>query len=400
MTTQADTTQSRHSGPLAFGQPAHRRPVRLLVAVTVAVLCLPAACTGSDDPKARKPAAAHDYWPTHGWRTAAPADHGVDPALPGRIDRQAAAIPELRSVLVVRGGYLVVGRYYGGATATAHQPVFSVTKSVTSALVGIALREGHLHSLQQTVGELLADKLPADADPRMATVTVQQLLTMTSGLPPDPDNRPVGMLASRDWVRFVLGRRLLHDPGEVFAYSTEGSQLLSAIVATSSGQTTLAFARHHLFGPLGIATQPAAEPVDTPENLSVYLRAGFAWARDPQGYHIGGGTLKLTSPDLAKLGYLYLNQGRWDRTQVVPADYVGASTRTHSAGRDNASYGYHWWVETVRDHAAFFAQGAAGQFIEVVPDLDLVAVVTTSGERPLDRSKTLINSLIVPAVKQ
>lgn len=114
----------------------------------------------------------------------------------------------------------------------------------------------------------------------------------------------------------------------------------------------LAFARRHLFGPLGIATHPAAEPVDTPENLSVYLRAGFAWARDPQGYHIGGGTLKLTSPDLAKLGYLYLNQGRWDRTQVVPADYVGASTRTHSVGRDNASYGYHWWVETVGDHAA------------------------------------------------
>jgi CubicO group peptidase (beta-lactamase class C family) len=107
----------------------------------------------------------------------------------------------------------------------------------------------------------------------------------------------------------------------------------------------------------------------------------------------------VTSPDLAKLGYLYLNQGRWDRTQVVPADYVGASTRTHSAGRDNVSYGYHWWVETVGDHAAFFAQGAAGQFVEVVPDLDLVAVVTTSGERPLDRSKTLINSLIVPAVK-
>jgi CubicO group peptidase (beta-lactamase class C family) len=328
----------------------------------------------------------------------------MDPALPGRIDRQAAAIPELRSVLVVRGGYLVVGRYYGGATASTYQPVFSVTKSVTSALVGIALREGYLTSLEQTVGELLADKLPADPDPRMAKVTVQQLLTMTSGLPPDPDNRPVRMLTSRDWIRFVLGRRLLHDPGQVFAYSTEGSQLLSAIVATSSGQTTLAFARRHLFGPLGIATIPAAEPVavETPVNISRYLRAGFAWARDPQGYHMGGGTLKLTAPDLAKLGYLYLNQGRWDRTQVVPADYVGASTHPQSGrgGLNNASYGYHWWVETVGDHAAFSAQGAGGQYVYVVPELDLVAVVTTSGERPASPTRTLITSLIVPAVKQ
>ena len=249
--------------------------------------------------------------------------------------------PQVRSVLVIRHGYLVYERYWQGFTASDGHDSRSVTKSFVSALVGIALRDRHLESLDQTVEELLADHLPANADPRLRQATVKQLLAMTSGLASD-DSSLGGddkiwdrMARSRDWIRHTLGRRLESNPGERFAYSSATSHLLSAIVADSTGQSTLAFARAELFGPLGIATDHALEltvnhwPV-TQAELETFEQATVAWPRDPQGYHFGGGFLKLPARDLAKLGYLYLNGGRWDGTQVVPADYVRASTQPQS----------------------------------------------------------------------
>ena len=152
-----------------------------------------AACTTGSDPTGAtgtSQAAAgpiqRDYWPTAGWRTAAPAEQGMDPAVLDDLDTIVPdSYPQVRSVLVVRHGYLVYERYRQGVTASDGHNSFSVTKSFVSALVGIALRDGRLRSLDQTVGELLADHLPADADPRLRQVTVEQLLTMTSGLAAD-----------------------------------------------------------------------------------------------------------------------------------------------------------------------------------------------------------------------
>lgn len=224
----------------------------------------------------------HSSWPTSGWRTAAPQDHGINPSVLAGIDDQAkTAFPGLRSVLVVRHGLLVVERYYHGSTATKYRNVFSVTKSVTSALVGIALGDRQLTSLHQTVGELLGRHLPANADPAMAKVTLEQLLTMTAGIPADPEHGDAlpAMFTSRDWVRFVLSQPLGSRPGTRFAYSTQGSQLLSAIVTDATGQSLLAFARAKLFTPLGIGTHPAF----TPEHQSTFEQARFAWSQDPPG---------------------------------------------------------------------------------------------------------------------
>jgi CubicO group peptidase (beta-lactamase class C family) len=239
---------------------------------------------------------AHSSWPTSGWRTA-PQDHEINPSVLAGIDDQAkTAFPGLRSVLVVRHGYLVVERYYHGSSATEYHNVFSVTKSVTSALVGIDLGDHQLTSLRQTVGELLGRHLPANADPAMAKITLEQLLTMTAGIPADPEHGDAlpAMFTSRNWVRFVLSQPLGSRPGTRFAYSTQGSQLLSAIVTDATGQSLLAFARAKLFTPLGISTHPAAHPAFTPEHQSTFERARFAWAQDPQGYQIGGSFLKLT----------------------------------------------------------------------------------------------------------
>jgi CubicO group peptidase (beta-lactamase class C family) len=212
------------------------------------------------------------------------------------------------------------------------------------------------------------------------------------------------MLQSRDWVRHVLGRRLASKPGAEFAYSSASSHLLSAIVADASGQSTLAFARAQLFAPLGIAADHALEQTirhwpPTQAELAAFGQAPVAWPRDPQGYHLGGVGLKLPARDLAKFGYLYLNGGRWDRTQVVPAAYVAASTRPQSEpSMGPGDYGYHWWVTNETGHDSFRAMGFGGQLIQVIPDLDLVVVITCDPNQASFDAPNLVGETIVPAI--
>jgi CubicO group peptidase (beta-lactamase class C family) len=333
----------------------------------------------------------------------------MDPAVLDDLDAAVPDVyPQVRSVLVIRHGYLVYERYWQGFTATDGHDSRSVTKSFVSALVGITLRDRHLESLDQTVEELLVDHLPANADPRLRRATVKQLLAMTSGLAGDDsslggdDKISDRLFKSRDWIRHILGQRLESNPGERFAYSSATSHLLSAIVADATGQSTLAFAQAELFGPLGVATDDALEltvkhwPV-TQAELEAFEQAIVAWPRDPQGYHFGGAFLKLPARDLAKLGYLYLNGGRWDDTQVVPADYVSSSTQPQS-DPGVGDYGYQWWVTDNYGYHSFRAQGYGGQLIQVIPDLDLVVVITSDPDQERNDAGNLIWATIVPAV--
>jgi CubicO group peptidase (beta-lactamase class C family) len=336
----------------------------------------------------------------------------MDPAVLAAVQGNVSSLhPEVRSVLVVRHGYLVYERYWQGMTASDGDNVYSVTKSVVSALVGIALGEGKLKGLDQPVAALLARHLPKDADPRLARVTLEQLLTMTSGLAGDDpslggDPRVSERQgASRDWVRHILGRRLATNPGTGFAYSSATSQLLSAVVADATGQSTLALARARLFGPLGIHSAKAPEPVfvahPSQATLKAYQRAPVAWPTDPQGYQLGFSGLKLPSRDLAKFGYLYLNGGRWDGRQVIPAGYVAASTRPHSTPPPDGpgeSYGYQWWVTSQARHPSFLAHGYGGQLIQVIPDLDLVVVITSDASQNRMDAGDLVGQAVIPAV--
>jgi CubicO group peptidase (beta-lactamase class C family) len=386
---------------------------RLLVVVVACLVA--AACTSQQREQptgTSRPAgvpAQRDYWPTAGWRTAPPAQVGMDPKVLAKLDTNAAYHPQLRSLLVVRHGYLVYERYWNGDARTG-QETFSVTKSFTGTLVGIALGNHKLKSLDQTVGELLAAHLPADADPRLAKVTVRQLLTMTSGLASDDGSLGgdfdllLRLLQSRDWVRHILGRKLATRPGSTFAYSNAGSHLLSAIVADTTGQSTLAFARARLFAPLGIHAEHALQPVNI-DNASraeaqAYDRAAVAWNTDPQGYQTGWSGLKLPARDLAKLGYLYLNGGRWDGAQVVPADYIRAAIQAQSQPPPSTGlhgYGYQWWVTSEHGHPSFLAMGFGGQFIQVVPDLDLVVVITSDAANQRGDARQLVGEAIIPA---
>jgi len=300
-----------------------------------------------------------DGWPTDDWQTGAPERHGVDPATLAAVDaRVPDETPDLSELLVVRDGVVVFERSYGGHNAAESIDVRSVTKSVIGALVGIALDEGALSSLDQTVGEVIPDRIPAGADPLVAEITIQQLLTMTSGLAWDNHTDYQTLIASDDWVALTLGLPVVGVPGETYVYNSGGSHLLAVMVAAATGEDPADYAAAKLFGPLGI----------TPGD----------WARSPQGERIGGFGMKLTARDMAKLGFLFLNDGRWDGEQIVPEEYVRASTTWQSAGDSTggfAAYGYQWWVTaTDAGYPAYFALGYGGQHIYVVPDLDLVVV--------------------------
>mgnify|MGYP001191754885 CR=1 FL=1 len=351
--------------------------------------------TPCPDPAPRS-APARDYWPTEGWRTAAPADLGVDPAA---LDAMSAHLtehyPHFNSLLVVRGGYLLHEDYRNGAAPDDLHNVKSVTKSVLSALVGIALDTGDLASIHEPIGAFFAGHFASIADRAKRAITLEDLLTMRSGLEWNEwAGTTIQMTASPDWVRFVLERPLAHPPGERFSYSTGDTQLIAAALQQATGMTLLEYADLYLFGPLGITAR--------------------RWAADPQGVTVGGSELALRARDLAKLGLLYLSLGGGNGAEIVPADWVRASTEPRitvvpqdASERPPVCYGYLWWLRPQQRLGSFMAVGHGGQFVYVLPDLDLCVVMTadlktapdTFNDNRMIREFNVVEDFLVPAVQ-
>jgi CubicO group peptidase (beta-lactamase class C family) len=284
----------------------------------------------------------------------------------------------LRAALVQVEGRVVFEEYYGGSSASETNEVFSVTKSVISTLVGIALDEGAIASVQETLGELLPEHV-SEMKPEVAAITLRQLLTMTAGLEGNSvGDPPLGVLGGKDWVGNIVRAGQAGPPG-LFDYANSSSHLLAAILAQATGGSVLDYARRKLFGPLGIDTQPAFELLAVEKNLPAYERAGFAWPVDPSGLHVGFGLLKIRPSEMARIGTLYLNGGTWHGSRVPSSAYIRDATKGQVAAEGPAiRYGYQWWVSIVgKGHAAFSAVGYGGQLIEVVPSLRLVAVFST-----------------------
>jgi CubicO group peptidase (beta-lactamase class C family) len=321
-------------------------------------------------------------WPTEGWRTSTPEKQGMDS---GQLADMLAQIEEhnhrIDSVLVVRQGYLLLEAYVSPFQPGEKHIVYSCTKSVVSALVGIAMEQGYLEGVDQPVLDIV-ERSAANLDPRKRDMTLEDLLTMSTGL----DCRDSylyrweglsQMRRSDDWVQFVLDLPMAAEPGTRFEYCNGASFLLSANVQEKTGQSALDFARAHLFGPLGISD--------------------VEWASSPQGITIGWSDLHLTPRDMAKIGYLYLRGGQWDGKQVVPAGWVEASTRKHISATLEDGYGYQWWVD---DSGYYMALGYAGQFIFVVPEKDLVVVfVSDLAEQDFYVPQQLLEQHILPAAK-
>ena len=331
-----------------------------------------------------------DYWPTKEWQTSTPESQGMDSAKLTVADAFIQdRLPDAFSLLVVKNGYLVFEKYYSYGSPYRIAVVHSVTKSFTSALIGIALEKGYLKSLDQKLIEFFPEYLTDDLDPRKKEIRLKHLLTMSAGFRwNDRGPSMQNWYTSSDWIKSAIDLPQDHYPGDRFNYNSSTSHLLSAILSKSVKTGTLSFARKHLFEPLGIT--------------SAY------WNQDPQGVHIGGFGLGLSARDLAKFGFLYLNNGYWDGRSIVPEHWVKASTSLQMKAISHPiygpfGYGYQWWVKKVDGCPSFRAWGRRGQFIVVVPELDLVTVVTSNTVLPHPPTSIHYNplfDLVAAAVKR
>jgi CubicO group peptidase (beta-lactamase class C family) len=276
--------------------------------------------------------ASPDYWPTKGWRSSSPEDQGMDS---GKLIEMLEKVRDEKypvdSITIIRNGYLVTDAYlYPHKKHTRHS-IYSVTKSFTSALVGIALDKEYIKSVRQPLLEFFPEKTIANLNEQKKEITLEHLLTMSSGLDTRDSwvhNRVrLGMMqASDDWAQYVLDLPMARKPGKHFDYSNGGSYLLSAILQKTTGMSPLEFAKIHLFGPLGITD--------------------VTWPTGPQGINRGDDKMRLVPLDIAKFGLLYLNNGRWEDKQIVSKAWVEDSTRTHIHAPDTGfdGYGYQCWV--------------------------------------------------------
>jgi CubicO group peptidase (beta-lactamase class C family) len=275
-------------------------------------------------------------------------------------DAVAAAkeLPRLHSLLASVRGELVLERYFNGTRAAQNANVKSVAKSLVSALVGVAIHDGLIAGVRTPITTYFPE-LARDPDVRKRTITVEDLLTMRSGLESTSNRNYGAWVLSANWVRHALSRPLLSTPGGQMEYSTGNTHLLSAIVTKASKTSTWQFAQKALAKPLGFTLAQ--------------------WPRDPQGIYFGGNDMLLTPRQMLAFGELYLNRGRADGRQIVPAGWIEQSFVPRGSSRISGQrYGYGWWIRELAGHEAYFAWGFGGQYIVLVPDLHMVVVTTSA----------------------
>jgi len=306
------------------------------------------------------------------WKVSTPAEQGLDPMLVAELYYNAAELETIYSLLVIKNGYLIAERYFNEGSVDQEDRLQSVTKSYTSALVGIALEQGYLSSVDQRMMDFFPELAGKITDPRKDQITIRQMLQMRAGYPSEETDAVFweGLLAGR-YPPLIEEFPLIADPGTEFHYSNLTSNWLGIIVDRTTGTNLKSFAEEHLFSAIGV-------------------EAG-EWGTDAEGHNNGSGDLHFSARDAAKFGLLYLNDGVYEGNQVVPTDWVHDSLQSYSENINvtggfpanwglsisDIGYGYQWWTAKAGDYRLDFAWGHGGQFIVLVDELDMVIVLTS-----------------------
>jgi len=271
---------------------------------------------------------------------------------------RAAELPRIHAMIVAVDGRLIVERVFQGPSLDRPVNIKSASKSIISALVGIAIDEGVIKNVDQPILPLLKKRAPVDIDPRVSTITIDHLLSMRSGLERTSGLQNYGRwVNSPNWVSFALSREFIDEPGGEMLYSTGNTHLLSAILTDALGANTWEIAKAWLGEPLGITI---------PE-----------WARDPQGIYFGGNEMWLSPRDLLRFGEMYRNGGVYGGYQIVPRSWIRASWTAHTIDSLGRGYGYGWFIAEAHGHPVYYAWGFGGQMLYVIPSLKLTIVVTS-----------------------
>ena len=290
------------------------------------------------------------------WLVSDFESQGMNPDLIGDGLARLADSPTRRSIIIMRKGYIVYESYFNGSHAADSNNIASVSKSMLSALVGIAIDRGHFESTDDRIADFLPEYFAA-AEPRLRELTLHHMLTMTHGLAWEENEAARLLNRSENWLADILSIPMSSEPGTQFLYSTGVSHVLSAVLTEATGMSVCEFAHRFLFEPLGIEAE--------------------FWGVDPQGYFTGGHSVSMTAREVARFGQLFLDEGAWQGEQIVPGWWVAASTAPQvDIGNNYAGYGYYWWLNRIAEYDMYSALGAGGQILHVIPELETVLVTT------------------------
>jgi len=279
-----------------------------------------------------------------------------------RLERDAQQLDRLRSLVVLHRGQLVLARAFRGPAVDEPVNIKSVSKSLVAALVGCAIERGYINDVQMTLGQLIPDLLPRDADPRVSELSLENLLTMQAGLQRTSGPNYGKWIASDDWLRFVLSRPFVAEPGTRMLYSTGDWHVLGVVLSRLADSSLLELANQWLGKPLDIRFAP--------------------WTRDPQGRFLGGNEMSLSPVEMVRFGELYRAGGQVQSLRVFSESWVQQSftARTRSPFSGD-SYGYGWFLRQAGGSTFAYARGYGGQFIHVIPDTELVVAMTSDWTR-------------------
>jgi len=333
------------------------------------------------------------------WPVSTPEAQGLDPDKLAEVAseiRKGELCPSLHALLVIRHGRLILEEYFNNWTAEQLHTLQSVSKSFTSALVGIAISRGEFKGVEEKVLDFFPEmKEIANLDKRKAAMTLEDILTMRTGTDyhesgPDSPHVQLNRLP-KGWDKFYLDRPMIADPGTAFRYDSGGVILISAMLKARTGMQAHEYAERYLFKPLGIEKK--------------------FWMFNQDGQTHCGGGLAMTARDTAKLGLLYLNRGRWGQEQVVPESWVRESFRSHvdlaQPGQPPSGYGYLWWIGAPDPlgkgkQDVPMARGRWGQFIFVIPEHDMVVVALGDAKAASEQNRPMqvMYDRILPAVRR
>jgi CubicO group peptidase (beta-lactamase class C family) len=297
----------------------------------------------------------------------------------------ASELPRLKSLLVSHRGTLVLERYFNGTRASQLANIKSASKSVISALVGIAIAKGHIKTADQPIADYFPE-LTKDPERKKREITIEDLITMRSGLDSTSGRQYGAWVQSRNWVRYALSRPLVDEPGTRVEYSTGSTHLLSAILTKATKKSTWQFAQEELAKPLGFSLAQ--------------------WPQDPQGIYFGGNEMLMTPRQMIRFGELYENGGRLGERQLIPKAWVEKADDGVGRSRwgSDREYGHGFWIRDFGRYRSFYAWGYGGQFIFIVPQLDLVVVTTSRSDVSRERRDhndaiyELVEDLILPVI--
>ncbi len=309
------------------------------------------------------------------WEHDTPENHNINTQVLNEVHNTIDSYP-INAEVIVKDGVIVDEYYKDGYDENSVFTLQSTSKSITSAIFGIAIDKGYIEGVDVPISTYFPQILESGSEYKNQ-ITVWNLLTHTTGLDASDTANWDEWLASSNWVDYVLNRPAVSRPGTVFNYFTGNTHLLSAIIQQATGKTTYEFGKEYLFEPLDMDSVECST--------------------DPQGISDGGNGFAMNVYDMAKIGQLYLNNGVWEGEQIIPAQWVQESTTLQfDRSSGSADYGYQWWVRTFgnNNYPAYFAQGHYGQYIFVVPDLKLVVVFTSHYEGDTSIYWQLMNDIV------